>query len=110
MAVAKVVAIEANVLWQAVKSASSDRWIGVCEELNLSTEADSLDELHSLIPETMHLLFADLVEENEFADYLTERGWKAGDLPDMTRGDLEFDVPWKMIAEGQSNGAERRSH
>ena len=60
-----VVTIQANVLWVRLQSASSKRVIGVCDMLNLSLEADSEDELQSLIPEAMNLLLIDLLGDNE---------------------------------------------
>ena len=107
MPTVRKVTIEANVGWRAQRSTTSQRWIGVCEELNLSMEADSLDELHSLIPETMHLLMIDLLEDNELDQYLRDRGWRSNQIPAHDRDDIEFEMPWHMVAEGKL-GSERR--
>src|SRR6266508_1294623 len=107
MPVARKVNIEAKVRWRAFRSPTSKRWIGVCDELNLSTEADSLDELHSLIPECIHLLMIDLLEDNELEQYLRDKGWRATNLPTRRpRGAIEFDVPWQLIAEGARRDSE----
>ena len=104
------VTIEANLQWRAKRSTAGNRWIGVCEELNLAMEADSLDELHSLIPESIHLLMIDLLEDNELDQYLRDRGWRSTGVPAHKHaGDVEFDVPWSLIAEG-ARDLERRAH
>jgi hypothetical protein len=72
-------------------------------------EADSLDELHGVIPEAIHLLMIDLLEDNELDKYLRERGWQALNMPSRPDGDVQFDVPWQLIAEG-ARGTERRAH
>jgi hypothetical protein len=99
MASVKTVRIHANIPWHAKRSDSSNRWIGVCEALNLSMEAETLDELHSVIPEAIHLLMMDLLEDEELAEYLREKGWQADNLP-SDKTDVTFDVPWHLIAEG----------
>jgi len=103
----KIITVKANITWQAKKSDTSSRWIGMCEALDLVTEADSLDELHSLIPEAMHLLMIDLLEDDEFDAYLSDRGWAAHDIPQKPSEDVEFFVPWQLIAEG-ANGSARQ--
>lgn len=95
------VRLQSQLQWHATKSPSSGRWIGVCHAMNLSVEADSLDELHNLIHETLQLVFLDLLEDNELDQFLRERGWRAANLPTQHVGrDVEFDVPWELIAEG----------
>lgn len=104
-----IVTIKANVEWHAKRSPTSDRWIGNCHALNLSMEADTLDELHSLIPETIHLLMTDLFAEDELDQYLRAKGWHAVNMPTRTDGDVEFDVPWFLVAEG-TRDSQRSAH
>jgi hypothetical protein len=107
--VKQIVAIEANIVWHAKRSEMSKRWIGVCEALNLSMEADSLDELHCVIPEAIHLLMVDLMEDNELDRYLRDKRWTASSVPNQAQGEVEFNVPWELIVEG-ARGSERRAH
>jgi hypothetical protein len=106
----RTVHIEANIAWRASYNPSTKRWLGVCPEVNLTMEADSLDELYSLIEESMDLLMIDLLEDDELDAYLRERGWTAtGGLP--ARGeaaDVDFEVPWQLIAE-RARDPERRA-
>jgi hypothetical protein len=109
MAEPQKITIQTQVEWRAKRSATSERWIGECEALNLSMEADTLDELHGLIPETIHLLMVDLLEDNELDRYLKEKGWRAIGIPAKPDGDIEFDVPWYLVAEG-ARGSQRRAY
>lgn len=109
MAEAQKVIIHTNVEWRARRGATGKRWIGVCEALNLSMEADTLDELHGLIPETIHLLMTDLLEDNELDRYLRDKGWQAVGIPTQPEGDIEFEVPWYLVAEG-ARDPQRRAH
>ena len=106
------VAIElnGNLQWLASQSASSRRWIGVCAPLNLALEAESLDELHSVINETTHALMHDLLSDNELDTFLRERGWTANNIPAGANAEnVCFSVPWQLVAEG-SHGSERRTN
>jgi hypothetical protein len=103
--------LESRLAWRARRSPTSDRWIGECPELNLVIEADSESELRSLIPESIHLLFSDLLADDELDQFLRERGWRAHHMPSPTeRDDVRFDVPWELIAESARRDPERRAH
>ena len=104
-----MVTIQTNLEWRAKRSRSSNRWIGECQALNLSMEAETLDELHSLIPETIHLLMADLLGDNELDQYLREKGWQAVGVPARSDEDVEFNVPWYLVAEG-ARDTQRRAY
>jgi hypothetical protein len=102
--------LKASVQWLARQSPTSERWIAVSDAMNLTTEADSLDELHSVINETMQLVLNDLLVENELQQYLRERGWEATDIDSATEGtDVRFFVPWQLVAEG-ARDQERRAN
>ena len=80
----------------------------MCDPMNLAMEADSLDELHSVIAEAIHVLFADLFQDNELEAYLRERGWTATGIPtSAVDQDIEFNVPWELVAEGASDTLRR---
>lgn len=98
--------------WRAQKSSTSDHWIGVCDAMNLSVEADSLDELHSVIDESIQLVLRDLLHENELEAFLREHGWSPMNYPVRVNPgeEVRFDVPWELIAEGQARDSERRAN
>ena len=107
------IAIEVETIleWTAFPSASCKRWIAECKALSLCIEGDTLDEVHSLIPEACFALFSDLLKDNEFDEFLRQRGWRAVDMPDdPSATEPEFAIPWHLVAKGTNNGSERRVH
>ena len=106
----RVVEIQANVAWQVFKAASG-RWLAMCEDLNLTLEADSEEELHSLIPEALALLMSDLLGDDELDAYLRSKGWSAtGGLHAVGHADdVTINLPWHIISGG-ANDSERRAH
>lgn len=102
MSAVRTIKIAARVVWIATQtSAKPERWMGVCEELGISTEGETLDELHSLIPETIHLLMTDLVQDDELDAFLREKGWSHTADP-VVPGNTEPNIvlPWQMTLEG----------
>lgn len=91
-----------------VRREPSGRWLAECKEMGLATEATSLDELYSVIWETIELTLCDLLEENELDAYLRERGWTA-ERQGETADDVQFNLPWQMITEGMRD-TQRRAH
>jgi len=108
--VQQTVSIEAKVQWIAFQSSASKRMIGVCDMLNISVEADSEDELRSLIPEAMNLLLTDLLSDNELEQFLQEKGWRALNLPERPDSDVQFNIPFELVAAEARHDTERRSH
>jgi len=106
-----IVNIEAkNVVWRVAISPTSRRHIAICDALSLTLEAKNREELHSLIPEAIHLLMIDLFAEDELDQFLRDRGWRAPKLPPRTQRNIEFKVPWELVAERVRRDSERRSN
>ena len=105
-----VIHVQSKLQWTAIVTESSGTWIAECEPLGLVVEGSTLDELHSLIEEACSLLFLDLFEDNELEMFLRRRGWEAHDLPSENVDDLEFSVPWELVADGPYRGSQRRTH
>lgn len=102
---------KAQLQWRAQRSTMSKRWIGVCDAMNLVMEADTLDELYSVIDEAMQLMLSDLLRDNELEMFLREHGWHAPNVPLQVKPeDVKFNVPWELIAEGAKDDPERRPH
>ena len=91
--------IHATMDWRAERSREDGGWVGICKQLGITTEAETLDELHSLAPEAMELLFLDLLQDGELEEFLKQKGWeysKEGvDVPEP-----EFHIPWQLLAAG----------
>ena len=104
--------MQGAISWLATKCQSGDRWVAECEALGLSMEGNSLDELHSLISEASFALFVDLFEDGELEQFLMDRGWQAGSLPSRCDVDdeIDFSIPWALIAQGTPYGPDQRTH
>jgi predicted RNase H-like HicB family nuclease len=108
-----VIQINANLQWRAEQGSRSDHWIAFCDPLGISTEGASLDELATLIPEAIHVLFQDLTEDNELEGFLTEHGWSSSsfNIESASRDTgPEFRVPWLMSVAGATGGGARQTH
>ena len=108
-----VIEVQSTLEWTAVRSNSCGKWIAECEPLDLVIEGDTLEELYSVIGEASSVLFTDLFADNELEDFLRDRGWHAVNLPSGSIAeseDLEFSVPWNLVAEGGYRGSERHTH
>jgi predicted RNase H-like HicB family nuclease len=94
------VQVGAQIQWLATYNPTSRRWVGICDPMNLTMEADTLDELHSVIEEAIQLMLRDLLEDNELDAYLRDMGWNAQPIPvGQLPKNVEFDVPWQLVAE-----------
>lgn len=103
------VQIQAQLVW-GIKRLVSGSWMGVCEPLGISLEAEDEPELRSMIEEAHHTLFLDLMESGELAQFLRDRGWSTkGPIPvgpvDMG---VRFDVPFTVVPA--PNGSARTAH
>lgn len=106
---AVIVKVEARQLpWNAERT-ESGRFVATCPPMKLVTEADSLDELYSIINETMQLMLVDLLRDNELPQFLIEHGWQADVPVAINPADVQFNVPWQLIVQGANDSA-RRAH
>lgn len=112
---AKVVQIQlvqiqghAQLQWRAERG-TSGRWVGICDAMKLVTEAESLDDLRSVIDETMQVVLTDLLRDNELQQFLRDHGWQAQLPQQADPEEVRFNVPWELIAQG-GNDPERRAH
>jgi len=91
----QIVHIEGQLSWDCAQSRESGKWIGVCEALRLTVQADSYRELDAAIEDGLQLLFADLVRAGDLSDFLKEHGWRAHDPVVIARSprQLRFSIP-----------------
>lgn len=73
--VVEVVAIHGVAPWTVKRDQESKRYVGTCDVLNLSTEADSWPEIVKMTQDVMGLLFTALCKDNELEEFLRERGF-----------------------------------
>lgn len=105
-----IINVEATLQWIAKRGDRTDRLIAVCDPLGLAVEAESEEELQSLMQESLHLLFTDLIADNEFDQFLSEKGWSSNRTPDLTDEEVHFQVPMELVMLAGRNGFEQRTH
>ena len=74
-------------VWQA----QSGVWIGVCDALQVTVQADTWAELMEAIIDGLEMIFQDLLNSGELEQFLAEQGWQARGPYDV---DTKFDVPF----------------
>jgi hypothetical protein len=85
-----------QILWQYFQDPKTRLWIGVCDVLKLTVEAESWATLHESIIEAMTMLFKELLSTGDLPNFLAENGWQTlAPLPPATSRDVSFDVPLK---------------
>ena len=73
-------------------------FVGVCEPLKLTVEADTWGELMETIGETLDAVLVDLMKSNELPQFLNSHGWSlVTPLPAESKG-IRFDVPFTIPA------------
>ena len=90
-----IVEIKGDIPWLVTRSRTGP-WIGVCEPLKLTTQADTWGELMSDISWAMEAVFEDLLETGDLERFLRERGWTTQpvDTPQARFQKIKFDVPF----------------
>lgn len=78
--------------------------------MNLVLEADTTDELRSLINESVQLLLLDLLEDNELDDFLRKHGWALASEVVRDGDNVRFDVPWELLVSGNTRDTEHQTH
>lgn len=96
-----LVNINAQVIWQVARNPVTGRYTGICQTLNLNAIGDSMEEFLTCAQDAMQLLFVDLYEDDELAQFLRDRGWQIqNDLPTGGRRPV-FDLPIGVEHVGQ---------
>ena len=85
-----VVRINGNAEWKIQKT-QSGLYVGICDPLGLTVQADTWAEMMEVINDAMEMLFSDLIETKEFEQFLSERGWVADGPREI---DSKFDLPF----------------
>lgn len=67
--------VHADLEWKYASLPDSKNVIGVCPALGITLEADSIEELFSLIPESMEALFKSLGKHGDWDKYLKSMNW-----------------------------------
>jgi predicted RNase H-like HicB family nuclease len=93
MSKVELVRIEANLQWQC-SPAGGEYWVGVCDPLKLTVQANTYAELLEDIGHTLDAMFKDLLETRELERFLRDHGWTPiGPIP-RTSKNVRFDIPF----------------
>lgn len=98
-----LVRVDANVQWKILK-ASGGNWVGVCDPLKLTVQAETWAELMEDIGLTLNALLHDLVESKEIDHFLQDHGWRLVGRVPQRLDDVRFDVPFlpALMANGSA--------
>jgi predicted RNase H-like HicB family nuclease len=92
----QIIRLDASVPWRVFRSPESESWIGVCDPLGLTSQADTWNELFEMSAEMVQVLLQDLYAEGDLPAFLIRKGWQAvGPLP-QGQTSVRFDVPLLM--------------
>ena len=92
---AGIVEIKGDIPWLVTRSWTGP-WIGICEPLKLTTQADTWSELMTDISWAMETVFEDLLETGDLEKFLRERGWTTQPVctAQARFRKVKFDVPF----------------
>ena len=100
---AEIVEIKGDNPWPVTRSRTGP-WIGICEPLKLTTQAETWSEFMSDISWAMEAVFEDLLKTGDPERFLRERGWttRPVDTPRARFQTVKFDFPFcpRMVDPG----------
>lgn len=70
-----LLSIEGQVQWRYARDPDTNHFAAVCPKLNITLSAESLEELFSLIPESMNSLFTSLAKHGDWDAFFLDKGW-----------------------------------
>ena len=100
-----VVRVKSDVEW-AVVEGTNGYWVGICEPLKLTVQADTYANLMEDIGLTMSAVLKDLIETDELHQFLQSHGWS---LQGPYQGPYEkvdhFDIPFHTTRQSSYDSA-----
>lgn len=103
-----IIRIDGNVPWQW-RVASGGNYVAVCDPLKITLQAPSWGELMEDISSALDALLKDLVECDEFDQFMQEHGWKSLTTVQGHARDMRFEVPFSILpfTTTGTNGSQR---
>ena len=104
-----VVHIDAEIPWR-IDRGNGDRWVAICDPLELTVESETWAELMEDIALTLDAMLRDLLSCNELDQFLRDRGWTAHGPTDDAADAVRFDVPFipALVQPSDSTAAVHR--
>ncbi len=89
----RLVRVQGQLQWNCFL-AKGGHWIGVCDPLKLTVQADTWAELMEDIGHTLNAMLNDLLKTQDLERFLRDHGWTlVGTVPHPSKG-VRFDVPF----------------
>ena len=103
-----VIRVDANIAWQW-RIALGGNYVAVCDPLKITLQSPTWPELMEDISNTLDALLKDLIECNEFEQFMHEHGWKSAAPIPPRQTDMRFEVPFSILPYAQAgmNGSAR---
>ena len=107
---AGIVEIKGDIPWLVTRSRTGP-WMGICEPLELTTQADTWSELMTDISWAMEAVFEDLLETGDLETFLRDLGWTTQPVytPHARFRKVKFDVPFFLRRVDPSDQAQALS-
>lgn len=103
-----VVRVRANLHW-GVLQGKGGAWVGVCDPLKLTVQAQTWAELMEDIGHTLDAILQDVLASDELPKFLSDRGWQLMGPTPTRREQVRFDVPFFPAMVG-ANGPQAAVH
>jgi hypothetical protein len=94
MPAAPLILVDGKIQWQCLRS-KGGHWLGVCDPLKLTVQADTWADLMEDIGHTLDAMLKDLLGSNGVDKFLRDHGWKViGPILVRPTKEVRFDVPF----------------
>lgn len=98
----ETIRIRAEVAWRVFDSPGSGRWVADCPQLSLIAEGETFADLLETMRQALDLLFEDLIEEGDFNEFLSGRGWSLEKAPAPGKK-FRVDIPFSWHRASHSD-------
>jgi hypothetical protein len=101
MPVLTLIRINGQVPWRCFSTASGN-WVGICDPLKLTLQAETWSELMEEMGITLDAFLKELFATNDFDRFMRENGWNViGPIPRREEVEhLRFDLPFVPVVAG----------
>ena len=89
--------IDFNPRWETFRDRESKKWYGVCRQLRLNASGRTHSDLLRCIEDVLRLLVVDLIEENDFEEFMEARGVDASTIRVPTKAPKKLDIPFEIV-------------
>ena len=96
--------------WETFHDPESKKWYGVCPQLRLNASGRTHSDLLRCIEDVLRLLVIDLIEENDFEEFMEARGVAANTIPVPTKAPKKLDIPFEIVRTQPATSALSAAH